>query len=120
MLSKQLFDSSFHKCSPASKGAQPNPLHARRGQRRTLLWVVHDGSVLQPEFLPRAPSLCSYQPFPSHFSRAAEPLEGKRLRETARVRLQHPCIPPLLHPSKQVPALHPAVPWSLLVRPWVQ
>lgn len=51
-------------------------------------------AVLQPEFLPRAPSLCSYQPFPSHFPRAAEPLEGKRLRETARVRLQHPCIPP--------------------------
>lgn len=74
-------------------------------------------AVLQPEFLPRAPSLCSYQPFPSHFPRAAEPLEGKRLRETARVRLQHPCIPPLLHPSGQVPALHPAVPWSLLVRP---
>lgn len=39
MLSKQLFDSSFPKSSPASKGARANPLHAR-GRRRTLLWVV--------------------------------------------------------------------------------
>lgn len=47
------------------------------------------------EFLPHAPSPASprlSQPLPSCFPRAAEPLEGKRLRETARARL--PPVPP--------------------------
>lgn len=86
-------------------GAHKNPsLHGRGGTEGQLLAAGHargshiahehpNGCSPAPsplEFLPRAPSPASpplSQPLSSCFPRAAEPLEGKRLRETARARL---------------------------------